>query len=230
MSKYEQSTRINHKIATPSGKTKRPIKSDEKDSTEERLARYRPALLYDDDDENTSNPKLEELINQDNERIERERKQLIDKKKVKKDIPREEKCKQKMEASADKFKVFLNKDEPSLNQSQTSIANLQSDDDDNVEVKIQSPLASSASPMASKALLPDEETPAWKVKKKRPSPSNEGSASKRSRKSMSPEPTSQNSNTDSDTDTDIDKILRGVVFVISGITVNTFSFKEWIFL
>lgn len=110
VSKLQQCTKINHTIETPTGKTKRSIDADNKDAKKERLERYRPAIFYDDDDENTSNPKLEKLINEDKERIERERKEQFDKKKGKKETPREEKIKKKMAPSAEKFKMFMQAD------------------------------------------------------------------------------------------------------------------------
>ncbi|XP_055301935.1 DNA repair protein XRCC1 [Sitodiplosis mosellana] len=187
MSKLEQCTKINHKIATPTGKTERPVDNGDKNSKEARLNRYRPAILYDEDDENTSNPRLEKIINEDKERIERERMELLDKKKGKKDISREEKTKNKMESSANKFKVFLQDDIPS--QSKDNGTNKQDDNDDNddndddddddddiVEVKALSPAKvdlTATSSQASRSPSPDPSTPpAWKVKNKRPSTSN----------------------------------------------------------
>lgn len=235
-SKLEQFTKINHKIETPTAKLKRSLhiddndENDAKDAKKERINRYRPAILYDDEDENTSNPKLEKIINEDKERIERERKDLIDKKKSKKDgTSREERGKRKMEASADKFKVFFQADVPDLyvststNEEKVPV-NVDKDDDDDedvVEVETQSPAnadltigsqASVASPPSSRSNSPPPTTPpAWKVKNKRPSTTNEGSASKRRRNSESPEPDTTN--------IEMKNLLRGVVFVISGIQV-----------
>lgn len=227
MSKLEECTKINHKIETPPAKSRRSIESDEKgDSNKKRLDRYRPAILYDDDDENTSNPRLEKLINDDKERIEHERNTQMDKNKAKKDMSCEEKSKQKMEASADKFKVFLQKDIPGespAEQPEASDAKVlddnDNDGDDIVEVKapekVELPATKvdlSGSPQAPRSTSPDPSTPpAWKAKNKRPSTANDESTSKR-RKSVSPEP---------DTTAEMtDQLLRGVVFVISGIQVN----------
>lgn len=226
MSQLEKCTKINHKIETPSAKARKSVEGNSKDSKKERLDRYRPAILYDDDDENTSKPKQEKLINQDKERIELERKQQLDKKKTKKDTPREEKSKQKMETSADKFKTFLSadSDDKSPNEPNTSNANVscvEDTDDDVVEVKGNSPakVDLSDSPEAARSKSPDPEKPrAWKVKNKRQSTSNAESASKRSRRISSS--SSSSPERDSSNNVQIDRILRDVVFVISGIQVN----------
>lgn len=221
MSKLEECTKISHKIATPAGKTGRPVDIDEKDAKKTRPNRYRSAILYDDDDENTSNPILEKIISEDKERIERERKELLDKKKMKKDISREEKAKAKMEASAEKFKMFLQDDIPNQSQDngeKTAQDNADNDvDDDIVEMKAVSPakddLTASTSPHASRSRSPDPSTPpAWRVKNKRQSTSEENSDSKRSRVSTSPDRNIPSA--------DLGEILQGVVFVISGIQVK----------
>lgn len=218
MSKLEESTKINKKIDTPSAKSRRSIESDKNPDSKKRLDRYRPAILYDEDDENTSNPRLEKLINEDKERIERDRKAQIDSKKAKKDTPREEKIKKKMESSADKFKIFLEKDNldqspEQSNQAQTSDADIQAPvdvdvdvDDDVVDVKSQSPAKVNVpdSPKASSAH--SKNPPAWKVKNKRPATADGESASKRSR--------------NSDSDDEAVELLKNVVFVISGIQVS----------
>lgn len=186
--------------------------------------------MYDDDDENTSNPKLEKIINQDKERIEQERKEQLDKKKSKKDITRDEKSKHKMESSANNFNTFLSMDNDDKvpEQPTTSSAKVQSDDDDIVEVKGKSPakVDLSDSPGASQSMpkMPDETDsddsdlpPVWKLKNKRPSTAHEQSASKRLRISTSSE-------SDTPEDVDISRILSGVVFVISGIQVNIYIF------
>lgn len=176
-SKLEQCTKINQKIMTPTGKTGRSG-IEGKDSKKARLDRYRPAIFYDDDDENTSNPRLEKIINEDKERIERERKESIDKKKAKKDSSRDEKTKNKMETSAQKFKVFLQDDPVQVidNGKKTQ----KEDDDDLIEAasaKVdltlsQSPQASPSPQACSKS--PDLGTPvAWKPKKKRQSTVNQ---------------------------------------------------------
>lgn len=174
MSKLEQCTKINHKVATPTAKPGRSVDNDEKDAKQARLNRYRPAILYDDDDENTSNPRLEKVINEDKERIERERKELLDKKKAKKDVSREEKAKQKMEASAGKFKVFLQDDLPKQSKDNgTKAQNDNGDDDDDddiVEMKALSPAKvdlTLTSPEPSQSQSSDATPPAWKVKNKR---------------------------------------------------------------
>lgn len=219
VSQLEKCTKINHKIETPSAKTRKSHDGNSENSKKERLNRYRPAILYDDDDENTSKPKQEKLINQDKERIEQERQQQLDKKKTKKDTPREEKSKQKMEISADKFKKFLSadSDDDSPNEPNTSNANVRC-----VGNKVNSPakVDLSASPETSRPKSPDPELPrAWKVKNKRQSTSNDESASKRTRISLSSSPSPER---DSPNTVQIDEILRGVVFVISGIQVNIF--------
>lgn len=224
MSKLEEFTKINHKIKTPSGKPKNPTENDDKDSKQNQLNRYRPALFYDDDDENTSKPKLEKLINQDKERIEQERKQQNDKKNTKKNnTPREEKSKHKMESSAGKFKMFLSAENTneSPEKPETSSTNPEADDDI-VEVKAQSPAkvdlteSSSSQTSGSQAsgsgsgarALDSDSPPPFKPRNKRPPTSSEsGSAEKRSKRSESPENNSSNTNTN--------QLLQGVVFVIS---------------
>lgn len=226
ISKLQECTKINKKIDTPPAKSRRSIESDKNDDTKkQQLDRYRSAIMYDDDDENTSNPRLEKLINDDKERIERERKAQIDSKKAKKDISREDTVKKKIESSADKFKVFLEKDNldssssDQSNQSKGSGADqAQIDvDDDLGKVKTQTPAKVNVpdSPQASTAQSPNP--PAWKVKNKRPATANEGSASKR-HKSVSPEPISSDDDTGGD-------LLKGVVFVISGIQVSDYIHK-----
>lgn len=226
----EKCTKINHKIETPPTKSRKSIENNSKDSKKERLERYRPAIFYDDDDENTSKPKLEKLINQDKERIEQERKQQLDKKKAKKDTTRDEKSKHKMESSANKFNTFLStdNDEESPQQPTTSSAKVKADDDDDdiVEVKVMSPVKvdlTDNSPQVSQTTpqIPDDSVdsddsdmpPVWKVRNKRLSTAHEGCASKRLRTSSSPE-------LDTPKTVDISRILSGVVFVISGIQVN----------
>lgn len=263
-SKLEQCTKINQKIVTPTGKTGRSVDNDGKDSKKARLDRFRPAIFYDDDDENTSNPRLEKIINEDKERIERERKESIEKKKAKKDSSCEEKTKNKMEASAQKFKVFLQDDPDQLIDNRRNTQKDDDDDDDNndlvEEASAKVDLTLSQSPQASRSKTPEPSTPpawkpknkrqstaykiddsdededdifntktqspvktnprtsrsaspepstppAWKTKNKRQSDSEESSSSKRSRKSP-------------ERDTPLDEILRGIVFVISGIQVK----------
>lgn len=220
MTQLEKCTKISHKIDTPPAKPRESVDDNGKDSKKERLDRYRPAIFYDDDDENTSKPKLEKLINQDKERIEQERKQQLDKKKAKKDTTRDERSKQKMEPSADKFKKFLfdDTDEKSPDQPNTSSANVKVDkNEDVIEINDKSPakLDLTTNPQASQSKSPDTKMPpAWKVKNKRQSTSNDESASKRSRK------LSSSSESDSSNDVQVDQLLRGVVFVISGIQVS----------
>lgn len=71
--------------------------------------RNRDSLLYDDEDDNTSIPKLEKKINEDKERIQREKEELLAKKKTtttpKANTSRDNS--RKMEASVTKFKNFL---------------------------------------------------------------------------------------------------------------------------
>lgn len=236
MAKLEECTKINQKMDTPSSSSSKARTSNESaNAKKERTDRYRPAILYDDDDENTSNPKLEKAIEQDKERIEKERKEWQDKKKPK--IPasssssREEKSKQKMESSSNKFKKFLTDDvgDKSPNQSASTNANVSlsatpdnDDDDEVVEIKTKSPAktGTSDSPSTPAACSPAPKTPTnytWKTK--RQSSSKEETASKRRRLSSS---------SDSDEDVPntrvrVDEILRGVVFVISGIQVCPIS-------
>lgn len=237
MAKLEESTKINRKIDTPSSSSSKARKSNEStEAKKQRTDRYRPTLLYESDDENTSNPKLEKAIEQDKARVEEERKQWLDKKKPKtpSSNSREEKSKKKMESSSDKFKTFLSDDiadEP-LDRLESTSANVShnnardngddEDDDEVVEVNTKSPAKTGSddnpSSQATGSRSPAPNTPSsilWKTK--RPSQSNDESASKRRRLSSS----------SSDEDVPnvrvrIDEILRGVVFVISGIQVCIF--------
>lgn len=216
MSKLEECTKITYKIDT--SRLSMANKSfDEKEAKKERMDRYRPAILYDNDDETTSKPKHEKLINQDKERIEEERKRHLDKKKLKKEPTREEKSKQKLESSADKFKMFLTDeiaDKPAKDAAQSSSKS--QDDDDKDDVEINAPNVDlTSSPQAAAASSSDTSAPpAWKPKAKRPSTSTDQSANKRPRNSTSAESDASDDN--------FDQILRGVVFVISGIQVNFF--------
>lgn len=223
ISKLVECTRIKHKLETSSRKSTKTDDEDNKDTKKARVDRYRLAILYDDDDENTSNPKLEKIINEDKERIERERKELLDKKKNNRVPSREEKSKKKMEPSADKFKIFVAEHMPNqASKSPSRAVSVESEDDDDVvEVKNKSPKkvdsASSSTADVSTPKTPNPTTPpAWKVKK-RQSTSNEGSASKRLRKSESPEHTQSIAN-----------LMRGVVFVISGIQVRQSSIDKMV--
>lgn len=222
MSKLEQfNDKIKHKVATPTGKTGHPLADAEKDSKKGRLDRYHPALLY-DDDEDENDPKLKKLekaINNDKERIEREQKELLDKKKPKKDTSLGDKSKTKMESSADKFQLFLQDNVPE--QSSSSSAKTQDDNStvedeslstpkvdktisiDNSDEETQTPEKAA---QASHSKSPDP--PAWKVKR-RSSTSHDNSASKRSRASV-----------DSPANNAFDELLKGIVFVISGIQVK----------
>lgn len=67
-------------------------------------------MLYDDEDVNTSIPKLEKRINEDKERIQREKEEQISKKKTTPKAGTSRDNNRKMEASASKFKDFLNTD------------------------------------------------------------------------------------------------------------------------
>lgn len=231
MSKLEECTKINRKIDSPSASNAR--KADESCSAEskkKRTDRYQKNLLYDDDDEdeNKPNAKLEKAIEQDKERNDKERQDWLNKNKPKTQHSesREEKSKRKMESSSDKFKTFVsddNDDNP-LDQSAVTDANntvdLESDNDDGepaVKTKMKSPtkLDDGPSSQATGSQSPAPITPSRHVwKTKRPSTSNEESASKRARTS---------SDDSDDSSTQIDQLLRGVVFVISGIQVTSFT-------
>lgn len=208
MEKLEQCKKIS--ITATTEKTERQqTDTDNKKSKEKRLERYRPALFYDDDDENTSNPKLEKIINEDKERIEREQKKLLDKKKANKDVSRDVNTKNKMESSADKFKQFLQDDVADLSESSNTKA--QDNNGDNDDAKCD--LTASVSPQVSGLEPSDSSTPpAWKKKRQSTSHS-ECSGSKRSRKSASAE-------RDDIPEVKHAEILQGIVFVISGIQVR----------
>lgn len=220
--KLEECTKINRKVDTPKSSSK-PRKSDESDRAElkkKRTDRYRPAILYDDDDEdeNKSNPKLEKAIEQDNERNETQRQQWLDKKKPKNQSThsREEKSKQKMESSSDKFKMFVSNDiaDKSLDQAKSTNANIIDDaerenvvDGDDDEIVSKSPTEDDSNDIPNSSAT-GPITPSHRVwKTKRASTSNEEHATKRTR--TSPKENGQ--------------ILEGVVFVISGIQVNSFE-------
>lgn len=232
----EKCTKFNQRIQTPQAKG---AKQTDNISPKKPIDRYRAAIFYDDEDENTSKPKLEKLISQDKERIERERQEQIDKKKAKKDskndtkkesvnetkkeTTRKEQSKKKMETSAEKFKLFLESDIPiqTKEQSEADNSKVQKSDDDEgddiVVVKPQSPQEVESSSPAHHSKTPSQGTPsqgtppAWKPKNKRPSTSNDDSVKKRIR--TSPE------SDEGPAKSPIDQILRGVVFVISGIQV-----------
>lgn len=109
------------KKLTAVGRTETPVRSTAKLSSESTSAkkapidRNRDALMYDDDDINTSIPKLEKFIEKDKDRIRHEQDESHrSKKKADKaeapTTPKLDKSK-KMEASASKFKMFLDIDE-----------------------------------------------------------------------------------------------------------------------
>lgn len=237
----EKCTKFNQRIETPPAKAS---KQTENISPKKPIDRYRAAIFYDDEDENTSKPKLEKLISEDKERIERERQEQIDKKKAKKDskndtkkesvnetkkeTTREEQSKKKMETSAEKFKLFLGSDIPTETKGQSEGDNSKvqktgdddDEDDDIVVIKPQSPQKVDLNSPAHHSKTPSQGTPpAWKPKNKRPSTSNDDSAKKRIR--TSPEPDKGPAKAP------IDQILRGVVFVISGIQVYMFGFSSF---
>lgn len=209
------------------------------EAKKQRTDRYRAAILYDSDDENTSNPKLEKAIEQDKERIEEEHKQWLAKNKTKTPVSkaRDEKSKKKMASSSDKFKAFLTDDivDKSSDQPESrtnaDISNIshrtdadQSDDDEVVEVKTKTPVASGSSDNTSSAQTsrlqsPDVAEPVWKTK--RPfqlSDDEEIPRPRRRRISSSSEEDSQNVRDISQ----MKQLLQGVVFAISGIQVRKY--------
>lgn len=247
--KLEECTKINRKIETPpSANARKPNQSAE--AQKERTNRYRPAILYDSDDDNTSNPKLEKAIEQDKERIEEERKQWLEKKRAKtpnqtnQSKSREEKSKHKMESSSDKFKKFLKDDiadddqSPDKGESTGTNAkrrrdDAQRDDDivevievkDKVSMKTTSRDSSSSSQATgSKSPAPVASSPhQWRTRV--PAPSNDQSPSVRRRRiSSSDEESTPNDRAQ------LNQILRGVVFAISGIQVHNFLLIIFIFI
>lgn len=243
MTKLEESTKIVRKIETPSSsKARKSNESSSAEAKKERTNRYRKEILYDDDDENTSNPKLEKAIEQDKERIEEERKQWLDKKKPKtpSSNSREEKSKQKMESSSDKFKMFVSDDtaDKSMDQPESTNANIShnvdgddSDNDQVVEVKTKSPAKTGSNNTPSSRATGSQSsasvTPshhAWKTRPSSPFTSNEKNAKKRSRRLSSSDEDVPNVRVQ------VDQILRGVVFVISGIQVHNFMTFKCIFI
>lgn len=233
MEKLQEFTKMNRKVDTPSSsKAQKPYDSNSADAKKQRTNRYRPGLLYEKDDENTSNPKLEKAIEQDKERNEEERKQWLDKKKAKtpNSKSREEKSKQKMETSSDKYKLFLSDDiaDKSSVQSEPTNTNTNvtkgddTDDDEVVEVKPKSPVRTgshdTSNSQAAASQSPAAVTPSrhvWKTKRPSPFSSDDENPNKRSRtSSSSDEEDVPNARVQ------IDQILRGVVFVISGIQVR----------
>lgn len=176
--------------------------------------RNRNSLMYNDEDENTSKPKHEKLIDLDKKRIESEKDDKVSKQKdvSMKDTDREEASRKKIEASSSKFSVFLdakteNRRESENNDqnqtkdqliSQASTASVESDKSSNTVVPVTNSPRSSASPSSSPQ----------KQNIKRKSSSEDESSSKRNKPSSSNEQKLP-----------LKAILQGVVFVISGIQV-----------
>lgn len=183
------------------------LKENEKDeSTTKPRDRNRESLLYEDDDLNTSNPKLEKLIDKDMERI---RLQQEDAAKSKKksavnQSSSSNRNEKKMEASAQKFKTFLDssiestpkRDEKKangdLNNTLPSASTSKASTPAKIDVKIQTPVQSSKRPSSAHTST-DENS----AKKKRSSIS--------STKLVNYKP--------------FGKLLEGVVIGISGIQV-----------
>lgn len=170
--------------------------------------RNRESLMYDDDDLNTSIPKLEKIIDKDNERIRLHQEYAKSKKKptvnqsfTSNDTNRHEK---KMEASAQKFKTFLNDDIESirkkddkkptsdLNNTLPRAGTSKASTPPKIEVKTKTPVQSSKRPSSAHSSMDVNS-----AKKRRPSIVNT--------KQMNYKP--------------FGKLLEGVVIVISGIQV-----------
>lgn len=120
VSELKKCTTLNRTIdspkPSPSRENKATSNNADSDKTPNRPKgsnRNRDALMYDDEDVNTSKPKLEQIISRDMDRIEREKDEHSAKKKDshKKPISREEKSRKKMEASSSKYNLFLDMDE-----------------------------------------------------------------------------------------------------------------------
>lgn len=110
-----------HKAATPARTSHNTSTGDASNSTKKPSTnRNRLALMYEDEDDTTSIPKLEKIIEKDKERNRKEHEeQQKSKKKVEKKTesttPSRDKH-NKMEASASKFKAFLDIDENELDE------------------------------------------------------------------------------------------------------------------
>lgn len=178
VSELEKCTKINYKIETPSSKPRKPVETNSDDSKKQRLDRYRAAILYDSDDENTSKPKQEKLIE-------------IDKARLKQDVtnsPQSSQSPSQKIVQEQRTKPDLSSQETQSSQTQPSQSNTETSSDEDVRQP-------------------------WRGRNKRLSTSNDGNTTKRSRISSSPA-------RDTPKKEDISQILRGVVFVISGIQVS----------
>lgn len=107
---------FNKTIESPKPSAKHKNNQTNNDKTPDRTKgenRNRDSLMYDDEDVNTSNPRLEQVISKDKERIAREKEEYASKKKDagnKKPSGREEKSRKKMEASSSRYNIFLDMD------------------------------------------------------------------------------------------------------------------------
>lgn len=194
-----------------------PSSSKQDDNTKEKiLDRNRDSLLYDDEDVNTSIPKLEKLIGKDKERIDREKEERSGGKNKK-----ETQNKKKLEASADKFKAFLSTD---INTNDNN--NRKTDDDDPKNAKADEKSSVDENERERDIYSVSTES----LQSSESVMSTTHSTPSGSRKRLSTEddspvraPPKRNRITDDEDDDAIPMhmILRGIVFVISGIQVRS---------
>lgn len=194
------------------------------------LNRNRYALIYEDEDDTTSDPKLEKLINADKERIEKEKADRLAAKKKRDTIPdsKQEKNNEKMASSADKFKQFLdagNSNGSKSDNEQPDETKTPTERND----KTQNGNAESSPSTLSQASNVSQGTPSGTKRRSTAIDSSADSPMKRAR------------NTEDDDENDevsFNTILRGTTFVISGIQnperarlreqgINIFSFKKY---
>lgn len=181
-----------------------PSASDQKNTPVPNRNRY--ALIYEDEDDTTSDPKLEKIINADKERIEKEKADRLVAQK-KKDT-KQEKSKEKMSSSADKFKKFLDADNSkaqSDEQMEHKTSNGQNDNKQSSDEPSESQSNSVTQSQGSNGSRSSQGT----SDSKRRSTAVDSSPMKRFR--------SNNDDTDEDDEIPFNTILRGTTFVISGI-------------
>lgn len=169
--------------------------------------RNRYALIYEDEDETTSDPKLEKLINADKKRIEKEKADILAAKKKKENKPdsKQENNKGNMTASAEKFKQFLDADNSNGNKSD----NEQNDERIEIEGSNEQSGPSTLSQVSNASGSSQGGTPNGT---KRRSTAIDSSAV-----NSSPMKRAKIDDDDEDDEIPFNNILRGTTFVISGI-------------
>lgn len=176
--------------------------------------RNRFALIYDDEDDTTSDPKLEKFINDDKERIEKEKADRLAAKKKKdnnKPDSKPEKNKEKMALSGDKFKQFLDADNSNGSKSHSERMGIETSNEQNDSTQSGNESAAGTATLSqtSNASRSSQGTPNG-AKRRSTAIDSSDSPMKRAR---------QINHDDDDEDDEIpfNTILRGTTFVISGI-------------